>query len=97
MDFLKVMFLIGTAINKDEVFKTIYQTTRLYISNILFKYFALTEDAALNDQKLETLQQKKIFMSDVKCLNDPFDNKAYFYVLPAIIVPNRMLVNTDNR
>ena len=46
---------------------------------MLYKYFSFTEDTALNEKKLETLRQRKIFMADVKSLNDPFDGKAYFY------------------
>jgi hypothetical protein len=79
MDYLKAMFLINTSSNKNEVFKTIYKVTRLYIPDTLFKYYSLTDNIALNEQKLHTLEQKKIFMSDAKYLNDPFDNKAFFY------------------
>ena len=79
MDYLKAMFLINTSSNKNEVFNSIYKVTRLYIPDILFKYYSLTDDIALNEKKLQTLEQKRIFMSDVRYLNDPFDNKAYFY------------------
>lgn len=79
MDYFKAMFLINSSLNKDEVFQTIYKVTRLYIPNILFKYYSLTDNIALNEQKFETLLQKKIFMSDTRDLNDPFDSKSYFY------------------
>ncbi len=79
MDYLKAMFLINTVSNKAEVFKTIYQVTRHYIPDTLFKYYSLTDSIDLNEQKLNTLESKKIFMADPKYLNDPFDNKAYFY------------------
>ncbi len=79
MDYLKAMFLINISSNKNEVFNTIYRVTRLYIPDTLFKYYSLTDNITLNEQKLFTLEQKKIFMSDAKYLNDPFDNKAYFY------------------
>lgn len=79
MDYLKAMFVINTASNKNEVFMTIYEISRLYIPDTLFKYYSLTDNIALNEQKLETLRQAKIFMSDAKDLNDPFDTKAYFY------------------
>lgn len=82
MDYLKAMYIISTATNaivKNEIFKTIYQVTRLHIPDTLFKYYSLTDDIALNEQKLETLERKKIFMSDARCLNDPFDNKGFFY------------------
>lgn len=79
MDYLKAVFLIRMASNKNEVFKTIYQVTRLYIPDMLFKYYSLTDNETLNKKKLKTLQQAKIFMSNAKYLNDPFDTKAYFY------------------
>lgn len=79
MDYLKAMYLINTSSNKNEVFNTIYQITRLYIPETLFKYYSLTDNITLNEEKLKTLEQKNIFMSDIKYLNDPFDNKAYFY------------------
>lgn len=79
MDYCKAMYLINTSLNRDEVFKAVYQVTRLHIPKTLFKYFSLTDSVSLNEQKLETLQQKKIFMSNAKDLNDPFDNKSYFY------------------
>ena len=79
MDYFKAMYLIDTSLNKNEVFMSIYKVTRLYIPDILFKYYSLTDNLDLNEKKLETLLQKKIFMSEAKYLNDPFDNKAYFY------------------
>ncbi len=82
MDYLKAMQLINkSSISsvKDLVFATIYKVTRLYIPDKLFKYYSLNDNITLNEQKLNTLKQKKIFMSDAKYLNDPFDNKAYYY------------------
>lgn len=79
MDYLKAMELILDTPYKTEVFQTIYKITRLHIPNILYKYFSLTENDGLNKLKLETLRNKKIYMSDIKSLNDPFDNKAFFY------------------
>lgn len=79
MDYLKAMYFINNSHNKNESFKAIYQITRLYIPDILYKYYSLTENAFFNEQKLNTLIQKKIYMSEISCLNDPFDNKAFFY------------------
>lgn len=82
MDYLKAMFILNKATNsivRNEVFKAIYKVTRLHIPDTLFKYFSLTDNTSLNEQKLLTLQQQQIFMSDAKYLNDPFDNKAYYY------------------
>ena len=84
MDYLKAMYLLNQTegINKDIIFKEIFKITRLYIPDILYKYFSLTDDEVLNEKKLETLRQCKIFMADVKSLNDLFDAKAYF-MMPA--------------
>jgi len=79
MDYILAMKLINQASNKNEVFMTIYKITRLHLPEVLFKYFSLTDDIALNESKLDTVQNQKIFMSDIKNFNDPFDNKAYFY------------------
>ncbi len=82
MDYLLAMYLLNQASNslvRNQVFNEIYKVTRFYIPDTLFKYFSLTDNISLNEQKLLTLQQQKIFMSDAKYLNDPFDNKAYFY------------------
>lgn len=79
MDYILAMDLINQAQNKNEVFKIIYKITRLHLPDVLFKFISLTDDIALNESKLNTLQNQRIYMSDVKNLNDPFDNKAYFY------------------
>lgn len=79
MDYIFAIDLINQASNKNEVFHMIYKITRLHLPDILFKYFSLTDNASLNNSKLETLQNQKIYMSNVKDLNDPFDARAYFY------------------
>lgn len=79
MDYLKAIYLINKSSNRNEVFRCIYSITRLHIPDTLYKYYSLTNDISLNEQKIETLRQEKIFMSDAKYLNDPFDSKAYFY------------------
>lgn len=79
MDYILAMDLLNQAPDKNEVFRMIYEITRLHIPDILFKYFSLTENTSLNKSKFETLHNRKIYMSDVKDLNDPFDCKAYFY------------------
>ena len=84
IDYLKAMFLINTALNKDEVFMTIYKVTRLYIPDTLFKYYSLTDDIKLNEKKFETLQQRNLFVSSPSDMNDPFENKAYFYKQDAL-------------
>lgn len=82
MDYLKAMEIINYSSDsqqKNIAFNAIYRITRLHIPDILYKFYSFTDDKQLNIAKFDTLKQQKIYMSDVKYLNDPFDNKAYFY------------------
>jgi hypothetical protein len=81
MDYLKAMSIMNMAdgISKDVIFQEVYKITRLYIPDVLYKYYSLTDDEKLNNQKIQTLQKSKIYMSDIKNFNDPFDGKGYFY------------------
>lgn len=79
MDYFKAMHLINTISNKSIVFDKIYDICRYHIPDTLFKYYSLTEDEVLNQQKFKTLKDQTIFMGDVKNLNDPFDSKTIFY------------------
>lgn len=82
MDYLKAIYILNMA--KDPkvqatVFKTIYSITRMYIPDILYKYYSLTDNENLNIKKLSTLSDCKIYMSDIKDFNDPYDSKCFFY------------------
>ena len=81
MDYLKAMYILNKeeGFNKDAAFNVIYQVTRQYIPDVLYKYYSLTNDEIMNEKKLESLRECKIFMADTKNFNDPFDGKAYFY------------------
>lgn len=81
MDYLKAMSIMNMTdgISKDVIFQEVYKITRLYIPDVLYKYYSLTDDKKLNKQKIQTLQKSKIYMSDIKNFNDPFDGKGYFY------------------
>ncbi len=89
IDYFKFLFIlfqsdqidktIPEALARQVAFNVIYKTSRLYIPNTLYKFYSLTEDKDLNEKKLETLQNKKIYMSDIEDFNDPFDSKAFYY------------------
>lgn len=80
MDYFKALELLAIATNKEEVFKWIYEASRYRIPQILYKYYSLNQgEEDKNEQKLMTLEQAKVYLSDIENLNDPFDNKAYFY------------------
>lgn len=79
VDYLKMMHLIDSLPDRSLAFSVIYKVMRLYIPDTLYKYYSLTDNINLNEQKFETLQNKKIYTCEAKYLNDPFDNKAYFY------------------
>jgi hypothetical protein len=81
MDYFKALYILNQAdgIAKDVIFQEIYKITRLYIPDTLYKYYSLTTDVQLNEQKIKTLRQGNIYVSDIKDFNDPFDGKAYYY------------------
>ena len=49
------------------------------IPEYLFKFYSLSDDIDLNDNKLRTLQAGNVFLSEATKLNDPFDLNAIFY------------------
>ena len=89
MDYLKAVYIVlgadkliegmDSELAKAVAFKTIYTVTRQYIPDTLYKYGSLTDDDSLNDKKFQTLQNRQIFMADIKDFNGPFDGKAYYY------------------
>ena len=69
---------------RNEIFKSIFQVTRLHIPDTLFKYYSLTDDQDSNARKIQTLQDQQVFNGLCKDMNDPYDGKAYFYRHEAI-------------
>ena len=60
MDYLKAVKLLDFYKGDNEVFKTIYEITRLFIPPVMYKYYSLTDDKLLNNAKLETLRNKSL-------------------------------------
>ena len=82
LDYYKALRILSEASNgvvATEIFKTIYQITRLHVPDVLFKYYSLSNDEELNKKKFQTLSEGKLFMSEIKDFNDPFDGKSFFY------------------
>lgn len=82
MDYFKALHILGMAdigAAQAEIFKQIYQVIRLHVPSTLYKYYSLSDNEALNMQKFQTLHDGKIYMSDIKDFNDPFDGKGFFY------------------
>ena len=82
MDYLKSACILNRS--KDarvqaEIFETIYQVAQLHVPNILNKYISLSDDNDSNEKRFDTLQKKKLYLSEVKAFNDPFDCKAFYY------------------
>lgn len=82
MDYLKAIYILNMTDNpivQREVFKTIWRVAQMHIPNVLYKYYSLSDDAELNEKKFQTLTDGKIFMSEIKDFNDPYDSKCFFY------------------
>nr|WP_317331089.1 DUF2971 domain-containing protein [uncultured Romboutsia sp.] len=79
MDYIKAIELINQDPTNPEIQKAIYQVTRLHIPDKIYKYFSLNNDEDLNKIKLETLKNKKVYLSESLAMNDPFEGKAFFY------------------
>lgn len=82
MDYLKSVYILNMAdhpLVQSKVFKTIWRVAQMHIPNVLYKYFSLSDVKELNKKKLQTLADNKIYMSDIKEFNDPYDSKCFFY------------------
>ena len=67
------------AILRDEVFKALYEIIRLYIPDTVYKYYSLDVSEKRDEENLDTLYKGKVYMSEIKGFNDPFDGRAFFY------------------
>lgn len=93
MDYFKSLYILGMADIGDaqaKAFKAIYQIARLHVPDVLYKYYSLSNDETLNLKKFQTLNDGKIFMSDIKDFNDPFDGKGFFYDATKLADINRL-------
>ena len=60
-------------------FEPIYKISRLYLPDILYKFYALDDDQDLNTTKIETLRRQEVYLSELSQYNDPYDGRALFY------------------
>ena len=81
VDYFKCLYLLEQVqgVAKDVAFQSIYKVMRLYLPDILYKYYSLGSAQEKNQIKFETLQKQQIFLSAISSFNDPFDSKAYYY------------------
>ena len=81
VDYFKCLFLLEhiQSTGKDSAFQIIYRVMRLYLPNMLYKYYSLDNNQELNQTKFETLKKQQIYLSAISSFNDPFDTKAYYY------------------
>ena len=82
VDYFKMaamLFNPDEAILRDEVFKALYKIIRLYIPDTVYKYYSLDVSEKRDEENLDTLYKGKVYMSEIKGFNDPFDGRAFFY------------------
>jgi len=65
--------------SKLRLAELIVNVAKNYLPDSIFKFHKLTDDNHLNNKKLQNLENKEVFLSESKSLNDPFDMKAVFY------------------
>ncbi len=81
-DYIKMATLLLQSeepLVRDEIFKTLYKITRLYIPDVLYKYYSLNISRERDKQTLDTLFQGKVYMSEISGFNDPFDGRGFYY------------------
>ena len=79
MDYFKAIEFIKESKSNPIMNEAIYKVTRIHIPDKIYKYYSLTSDEKLNEMKLDTLLNQKIYLSRPSSFNDPFDTKAFFY------------------
>lgn len=82
VDYFKMAAMLlnpDEAILRDEVFKALYKIIRLYIPDTVYKYYSLDVSEKRDEENLDTLYKGKVYMSEIKGFNDPFDGRAFFY------------------
>lgn len=82
IDYFKVMYMLNQyeeGIAKAEAFEAVYRILRLYVPDVLYKYYSLSDDETLNVKKFQTLNDGLIYLSNISDFNDPFDAKGFFY------------------
>lgn len=81
VDYFKYLYILEQQqeIAKDATFQAIYKVIRMYIPDVLYKYYSFTDNRKLNEIKIETLRKNRLYLSDIQSFNDPFDAKSFYY------------------
>jgi hypothetical protein len=82
VDYIKMFNFINdlqTPLEKDYVFNEFIRISKLYLPTTLYKYYSLNDDNKLNEIKIETVKNRKVYMAKISELNDPFDSRAFYY------------------
>lgn len=82
IDYTKALDILESIDNPVAVayaMQQLFSVFKMYIPDVLFKYYSFTDDVRLNKTKIDTLRDGKIYLSDPNDFNDPFDEKGYYY------------------
>ena len=74
MDYSKYMELIYKGKNEEAI-----ALKNAYVPDVLYKYYSLDERLDLNNKKLQCLQEAKVYLSEFKEFNDPFEGKFLIF------------------
>ena len=74
MDYEKYFNLINIG-NSQEALE--YKNAE--IPDVVYKYYSLTDDEKMNEQKLRTLENGKVYLSSLAGFNDPFEGNSLIF------------------
>ena len=70
---------LSTNIDVNDVCERFYEKVRKFLPDKIFKYYSLNNDSNLNDSKLKSLREGKVYVSSREKFNDPYDDYGYIY------------------
>lgn len=79
MDIIGFLYKSNDYLDINAIFTALFGVLKLYVPDTLYKYYSLTNNKELNQNKLDTLQNNQIYLASHNQLNDPHDGKGYYY------------------
>ncbi len=79
-DYIEAFEILKENKNDIELFRNkIFPVIKLFVPKMVYKYCSFGDNLELNNLKLKTLSDNKVFLSHHSNMNDPFDSKGLYY------------------